>query len=357
MASVLDGTGKADTVEEMNQWRDPSIRAIGSKNGRHKGKLITLERTGPTWGSFHSTAENKNFDPQGDPRLFIETIGKEAAEFFGYRQIDDTHIQVPDYREFTNAVKKINDGLRAQNKPVLPIRFYPAPSSKKTVVSDYVKAYQRTGSIPIAELGNHYLHDINFHTSAIFLPPEFVRYTQARIKYCHDFYDFVESKAKTTEEKAAIRYFRFLSNQTLTRQIDNLTGDVANTIVRYVKKTHGEGREPDEYFENLWTNFAPSKPPLADFNEEIDYFRSNVGVNSEKLNRHLTSYSQDRLKRELELFSQSYQSNDPNFSPLHTIENKYGNRRGMNKALCKLLTERRSDILRIALELRRQNSE
>src|SRR4051812_5519693 len=93
------GGGRVGAGLMMRERTSSTIKITGHRDGKHGGKIQLIERIGDTWGSFYSTKENSYFDPQGDPRLFIDAIGEEAAAYFGYKIIDGTHIEVPDYQE------------------------------------------------------------------------------------------------------------------------------------------------------------------------------------------------------------------------------------------------------------------
>ena len=78
---VLGEIGNADTYKEARLQNVPTVKIISDAAGRFGGKLLTLEKIGHRWGS--KVSETK-FDPQGDPRWFIETLGPKGAKVFGF---------------------------------------------------------------------------------------------------------------------------------------------------------------------------------------------------------------------------------------------------------------------------------
>ncbi|MGE4133931.1 MAG: hypothetical protein AB7F86_20005 [Bdellovibrionales bacterium] len=129
--------------------------------------MIHLVREGGTWASLHSTL---HYDVQGDPRWFVEAMGCEAAQVFGFDITSEHDMWVPDVKEFNAAISKVNAELTRQGQAPIPFTFYQGANGKLRLDS-YVRKYAVEGQLPIAPGGNHMIHDLSFHSGAILTPP------------------------------------------------------------------------------------------------------------------------------------------------------------------------------------------
>lgn len=162
----------------------PTVQVGTAQLGRHGGRLITLQRTGKQWGSNHTTV---GYDVQGDPRWFVEAAGCGTADFFGFKLLSPNLISVPDRREFAGAVEKVNDRLAAAGEEPIGVTFYDSPERGGFKFKDYIDAFVARFALPVASGGNHFVHDISFHSGAIFIPPEAVRAGADRMRYMEGF--------------------------------------------------------------------------------------------------------------------------------------------------------------------------
>lgn len=158
-----------------------------------------VQKTGREWGSRHTTV---TYDVQGDPRWFIDAIGCRDAEHFGFRVLSDRRMTVPSLRELQGAITAVNSQLAVQGYEPIPVSFYdsPAPFNAR----QYLSRFARRMALPVAREGNHLLHDLSFHTGAIFIPASVLRTGAAQMAYLSGFADELDAAG----ERALARELR-----------------------------------------------------------------------------------------------------------------------------------------------------
>lgn len=223
-----------NTMKHMS--KQSTVQLKGELVGRHGGKILIFERIGEHWVSDYRTVR---YDPQGDLRSFISLLGEEAAAFFGFKMISEKRIQVPDATEFMGAVAKINAYLESKNIPPIPLSYYTTDSNENVRVALYIKKFIDILGIPLAQSGNHLLHDLDFHTGAIFIPAELLELKRTTDKYLEDFISFLEQKFGQDQAKA-VRYFSYLWRMRETINIDSATGSVTVSLIIYLHNPEHE---------------------------------------------------------------------------------------------------------------------
>lgn len=220
--------------DESRRTSKPTVALEKLIPGMHGGQLLILTKTGTRWLSDYRTVQ---YDPQGDPRWFIEVMGHEAAAFFGFKILADTRVQVPDGREFEGALKKINAQLSKMGVEPIEVSFYVNQGEGNTKVADYVRAFGESGGLPMASGGNHLIHDLSFHTGAIFLPGSLVRLGKYFARYLDGFLEFITRKyADDPARAAAVKHIAFLMRMNHTITIDTATGTVSAGIVAALRR-------------------------------------------------------------------------------------------------------------------------
>lgn len=222
--------GTVGAHAQLDKADEASTAKIGEPvDGRHGGKRLTVRRTGSQWMSNYTS--KFGVDPQGDPRWFIEAVGPEAARFFGFEVVDDSTILVPDAIEFNNALIKLNARLKALGQEQVAVSYY--GQGPKALLSIYLRLFGNGLGLPIAGTENHYLHDISFHTGAIFLPIQLMRYMSGRARFIEKLALGLEaievSEAKKVEMATAIKRFREDEAQRV---------DVATSVLPLIAEAH-----------------------------------------------------------------------------------------------------------------------
>jgi hypothetical protein len=220
--------------EARERTAAPSVTLEETFAGEHGGKRMILRKTGAHWLSNYRSVR---FDPQGDPRWFIETMGAEASEFFGFKVIGDDRVMMPDGKEFTGALEKINARLKAMGEEPVEVSFYTTSGNENTKVTDYIRAFGTAGGIPIAAGGNHLIHDLSFHTGAIFLPPDVARFGKYVARFLDGYLDYLTQKyANDPAKAAAVKHFAYLLRMNHTVTIDTATAMVSPGIVASLRR-------------------------------------------------------------------------------------------------------------------------
>ena len=342
--------------DESRRQSSPTISIESYERGEHGGRRMVLKRTAARWLSDYRSVR---YDPQGDPRWFIETMGPDAAEFFGFKIMGDNRVVVPDGSEFNGAITKINAQLISMGKEPIEISFYVTTGVDNTNVADYIRAYGRSHALPIAASGNHLMHDLSFHSGAIFFPGHLVRLSGYFSRFLDGYLEFVKDKYQANPtQAAAVRHIAFLMRMNHTVTIDTATATVNPGIVASLRKPgdqealeilfsptiliSGEGNPARLYFENKIKALSPNN---------MKYVHEYAGLSrSEKTIGALNSLSIGQLLADLMDFVgqktvPGHEAYDHVYIPqsLEVLE-----------SLCKGISQRRLVIRDAALALRAQ---
>lgn len=156
---------------------------------------LTLRPGEPHWGSAIGL---EDLNPQGNPFNFFAAGGIETAEFFGFRVDGDT-LHVPRARRLQSAL----DQIHASHPELVAIQFTESPTGKVSS-REYLRRFADHGEIPIAapdattvnastDHASLFLHDIGFHTAAVFAPPEVMLHTRKQVGLFLDFLEHLET--------------------------------------------------------------------------------------------------------------------------------------------------------------------
>lgn len=251
---------------------ESTVNFEGEVAGRHGGKGLLLRKTGAKWVSTHRTT---SYDPQGDPRTFVDVLGEKAAAFFGFKILSDDLVQVPDHAEFAGAAKKVNEWLVKNNHEPLAITFYEGSSGTKVIVKDYLEKFAGQLGIPIAPNGNHLLHDISFHTGAFFIPRDLLVMRAETIKYMEGFIAFAEKRFANDEPKLkAVKYFAYIWRMHQTEKIDLATATPNLGILEMLRRPGSDHYNALENVVDLLTNYGDN--PEEFLNNSVDAVYSDV---------------------------------------------------------------------------------
>ncbi|MGZ3695650.1 MAG: hypothetical protein ACXWQO_16180 [Bdellovibrionota bacterium] len=361
----------ASTYEEVLKVSSPTVEVIGSNEGRNGGKLLLLKRTGKSWGSSNVTpgAGGFGYDMQGDPRWFIETLGEEGASRFGFRVIDETTMTVPDFKEFTGAIDKINAKLAEKNLEPISIKYYATADNDNVLAGKYVDHFLDNRAIPIAPSGNHFVHDMSFHSGAIYLPKELLNQGAARVEYRKRFAEFLKKKSQYGSEDdrwLAKTYSYWIKFWSVT-QVDYGTAMLGPQIAAFLKQNpEATANEMKDYLRPIITAFLPDLKlrdkftPIkhlqnfrdqmhhAIFSGEFDSAANSANWydNVDKIRAGNTQFDRDMRR-----FSKSYRSRAfPDFNPNKPMFSTKRQAEDYLEKLCQSITERRKQIRQAALE-------
>lgn len=342
-----------------------SVTELGQEAGEHGGKRIRLKKTGAQWGSIFTT---NNFDRQGDPRWFISLLGEKQAEFFGFKMMGTEEMLIPDYEEFTGALKKVNEALIAKGKQPASITFYKTPDNHNVKVGSYVESFIKDHGIPIAPSGNHMIHDISYHTGAIFMPDHLLKEGAARTKYHRDFSEFLKRKyADDPAKKEAAIFYSYLFKFLDTAYIDTATARIGPTVAGFSNKMALIGKEAVTHeMKNMVKHSVISiARDLAEGTTARTAFEKHIGlmigaskinpggiINEAKRRAAIQAFPMEEVYKDLEKFSRGYVPEGfPDFSPENIRLSTVEERDAYLDRLCRELTAARDKFLSVTAGL------
>lgn len=336
--------------------------------GRHGGKLqqLHLKKTAKTWYSNFNTVR---YDLQGDPRWLIDTLGAKGAEFFGFKILNGHNMLIPDREEFLGALEKINHELQRLGKRPLALHFYRAKNNENVNVAFYLQRFIQEHALPIAESGNHLIHDLSFHSGAIFIPEVVLNYSSQVFKFREGFFNFLLSKTEDRSKRDMVELLRYLVNFHDTSLIDSgsayfhtgivdlartdaekKSNDFINTGLYYLLEVRSDDDRVSTHFNKLKKLF------------ELLYLHSKGGPLFDKAGLNLKKKQQidEHLADELPLsvlikalddyliFYLKQHSNE--FDPSKSqdqLYSKYGSETQFKELICQQVTQSRLDVLDI----------
>ncbi len=161
--------------------------------GNFNGSIFTLKREKEHL-PWMSNAESHRAAVQGDPRWFINTFGELPAKIFGFTQVDDLTLEIPNAVELSGAIEAINSKLKTYHrKEFIPVKFYPS-FQERVPAQAYLEKWADEGALPLAEKHASMVHDISYHAPAILLPPKLVEHSRIQTRVLLDFISFIESQ-------------------------------------------------------------------------------------------------------------------------------------------------------------------
>lgn len=373
LESEIPKSVKTDSYDDIHALPDlPTVEITANRPGRHGGTLQQIRLKGPSWVSGYS--ENR-FDVQGDPRWFIELVGEDHAAYLGFRILNDREITIPDYQEFAGALKKINQKLTEAGEQPIAIQYYQTPDNKDVTVKLYVEQFLKNQSIPVAREGNHLIHDMAFHSGAIFLPREYIDATRARMQFVRKFGDFIEKKYKDDPEKLrATKYYSYLMNYVSTIQIDSATAMVGPYVASALRRSEANATlqftdAMQAYVHQMITSSMRDMvhhglPRPVDTTDELLQMLIGYGMDPKtfspsenaKVYAHRENLELEQLREDLQVFATTYKSTDyPDFNPLQPSLPDDNARSEFIRRICLAISERRRAIIRAIKELRTDN--
>lgn len=149
---------------------------------------------------------------------------------------------MPDRREFIAALEKVNKEIKNASGAPTPLSFF--EQGETAYVNDYLENFAN-GRLPIAPTGNHFLHDMSFHTGGLFVPGSFVEFARARTKFVIDFSHHLEKINSDQPESVRVAIHAHMRSAVLetAKSIDEGTGLLSSYLIAYMKDPHSEKLE------------------------------------------------------------------------------------------------------------------
>jgi hypothetical protein len=235
-----------------------TLEKKAERPSKHGGSQILLERFGEAWFSLF-TSTPMDFDPQGDPRTFITSVGSDIAAYFSFDLVDTHTLWAPDGMEFQKSIEKLNEKHHdIQGRPLINVSFYPAGDD--LTLREYLERFIQDHALPFAMEGNPQMHDLSFHTGAIFLSPEILSQMNPALQDALALMNFVREKIKLSKGSKKIQWKDLLSliKTRYATLIDELTGTVSTFIAAYAN-----GGDVEQYHRLIRKMLAKNLYPLA----------------------------------------------------------------------------------------------
>lgn len=221
------------SLRYLNSLRlNPSVHFIGELKGDHSGTLSILEALNKEWSpSWASQYQVQPRAPQGDPRQIVSLLGAQLAYFFGFREVDDYAITIPDIKEINGALAKLNAALIELGYEPIQIGFYSqGPSEKGSYY--YITHFYEKGLLPMAPRGLLRVHDISYHLPAIILNQVLLKPVMEKYRRAIEFYHFAIERS--TDEQTRARLEKYLN--VLEMRIDAGLGNIPSAFVKRARQ-------------------------------------------------------------------------------------------------------------------------
>jgi len=213
---------------------EPSITLTSTSKDSHGQTLNHFKKSSEQW---LSQSRSNPYDPQGDPRWFIEILGHQASKKLGFALNPPHEITLPSLEAFTFHLARLNEEMKLLPNPdQMEISFY---AQTRKSLNNYLENYIEQGRLPLAtENLNHYLHDLNFHSAYLFVPKEVSDYSRELNKYTLQRHQsMIEQLDLDLELKKRILY---LARLELVEALDHTTASYSVAMNRYNTQAKGE---------------------------------------------------------------------------------------------------------------------
>lgn len=153
----------------------------GSREGARQVYRI---KDGAQWFSNYGY---KDSNPDLDPRFFALLGGAGVGRFFGFETRDRSRVVLPSAARLEWAIREVNTQLGGD---AIPLHFRRVPG--KIDVFEYLREFAEHGFLPVSD--ELFLHDINVHSPALFLPPEEILLSRRQAQAINDFGEFLRRR-------------------------------------------------------------------------------------------------------------------------------------------------------------------
>ncbi len=209
------------------RYKAPTVHFAGELKGSHGGLLSILEvpdGLSPSWASQYQVQPRA---PQGDPRQVVSLLGAQLAYFFGIREIDDLKITIPDVKEISGALAKLNRALIELGYEPIPISFYLQENADRNSYF-YITSFYEKGLLPMAPSGILRVHDVSYHLGSIVLPRALLGPVMEKYRRAIEFYHFAQDRS--VDELTRTRFEKYLN--VLDMKIDVGLGNIPSAFVK-----------------------------------------------------------------------------------------------------------------------------
>jgi hypothetical protein len=349
LASQMPDSGFTTSALDVFQNHKKSVRFVESLIDQHGDTFWVYQKKeeANAWGSSY---KNNRFDPQGDPRWFLEVLGDDAAQVWGFYRNGKDLAQVPSPETWIKKVKMVSASLEQMGHEGIAIGYHPNlhvdERTQTTSVTTYLKRFINLGEIPVAPKGTPFLHDISFHSGAILLEKRFLDIARRRVDYFWSASKYFKRLAKQAESQEPIRasiYLRMANmlKDSVVEMVDLGTGLINPLLADYASGSRykGEATQASDIAYNVHAHFIG-----LEGKSQIQNLRAALVVEQRKIEDFPDLVSVKDLLEEVEVFDFGYKSPFVDFD----------SRKPLNisiEELCLSLAERRALLREVSLSL------
>ena len=202
---------------------------VTSRPGKYGGRILKVKTRGP-WSDMRFSRSREG-DAIIDMRVPIKVLGKDVAEFFGFKQIDDFTMEIPDAKAIEGAINKFNDGLAPDD----PRRILILPEEVNKIFQPELNYHNRLlkhSRVPVSRRGRQFYHDILAHAwIGMLLDNQVVSVLKHRDQILDGFENFATPSLNSPVDRMILKKAINKFNSDTVSEFDNL-GRLVSTFMR-----------------------------------------------------------------------------------------------------------------------------
>lgn len=340
----------SDPLHVTRAIKDQTVFHIPSLKDERGDEYYVFEKNGKLWGSSAST---NNFDPQGDPRWFIEVIGTDLAHVWGLYWDRGDKLQAPSPKLLEKRMSAVSQQLRMLGHEPIPIKFNFGFSETEKEFKDlkkrslYIESFINDSALPFEDSGLRYLHDLSYHSGAVLLSSEFLKEARARFEYWYSAYRYLEELSEKIDDINKQRAIQALAGKLrifIVEAIDNGTGLINPLIVNQHLKKNFHNTDTSDIDEKISEHLIKH---LLGSNRQTQSTQLGVILSEASRKTVVSDHYSFSLEELLELmlpFDQNFKSSFPGF-------HQNALTKWTSEKLCLVLMLRREQIREASLML------
>lgn len=182
--------------EVMRDRRSPDYmtESVPTLSTHQMENAVTLKRVSHAWASGYTPPESPTAI-QGDPRANFTLFYENTAQFLGIRRLSEREIQYPDLTTLNDRIALLSKHLEDLGFEPLLISYY-EQNMENDSLSEYIERFTGQFQVPLANPSTapmHFVHDVNFHLSALALPNEYLKHLQSTLVMGRELKNYVKA--------------------------------------------------------------------------------------------------------------------------------------------------------------------
>ncbi len=186
-------------------------------------RLLMQRLAREPWPSSHLLGRQA---PQGDPRWMGYLLGLDAWGFFGYEMVSKQFIAGPLMDEMNFGIERFNRLTPAELN--IPVHFYDAKELVDGDPRGYCERWSLRARLPFDRNSGLAIHDMSYHSGAIFLYEEAVKHSRRITQALFDFESWMNSSENWKD--GDFEFFQEVMSKVYARQADLLDAGNGNVM-------------------------------------------------------------------------------------------------------------------------------